>query len=195
METAEHLFSIICGQARPFVVDGVPLPLGQRCLGLYVGAELTALWVLATRLWRRGLPGPTVVPVNAAMLFAAMLGGLHVIDPGPLWRFGFGLWTGHVAVLWLAGAAGHLWASAGPDSRRELPWRAAETAQALAFPAGLAALAALFPLLPLGWHVWTAAAALGVFALAATFIAALVAAAHYGISRRRPARDGSTRTA
>lgn len=196
MEFAEHLFSYICGQARPFVVDGMPLPLGQRCLGLYLGAELTVAWVLATRLWRRGMPGMGVLALGGAMLFAAMLGGLHVIDPGPQWRFGFGLWTGHVAVLWLACAAAHLWASAGPDSRREPPWRAADTMAALVFPAALAALAALFPLLlPLGWHVWTAAAALGVVALAGTFIAAALAAARYGISRRRLVRDRAARTA
>jgi len=91
MEIAEHLFSFICGQARPFVVDGMSLPLGQRCLGLYFGAEVTLAWVLATRLWRRGMPGTGVLALGAAMLIAAMLGGLHVIDPGPLWRFGFGL--------------------------------------------------------------------------------------------------------
>jgi len=195
METAEHLFSYICGQARPFVVDGMPLPLDQRCLGLYLGAELTVAWMLAARLWRRGMPGTGVLALGGAMLFAAMLGGLHVIDPGPQWRFGFGLWTGHVAVLWLACAAGHLWASAGPDPRREPPWRAADTMAALVFPAALAALAALFPLLlPLGWWFWTAAAALGVVALAGTFVAAALAAAHCGISRRRLAREGGTRT-
>jgi len=187
VETAEHLFSFICGQARPFVVDGVPLPLGQRCLGLYLGAELTAVWVLAARLWRRGLPGTGLLAVNFAMLVAAMLGGLHVIDPGPLWRFGFGLWTGHVAVLWLACSAGQLRSCADPYSRPELRWRAADTTLALAFPAGLAALAALFPLVPpFGWWFWTAAAGLGVAALAATFVAAVVAAARYGLSRWRP---------
>jgi len=190
METADYLFSFICGQARPFVVDGVPLPLGQRCLGLYVGAELTVVWTLAMGMWRRGMPGTGVLALNAAMLFVAMLGGLHVIDPGPLWRFGFGLWTGHVAVLWLACAAGQLRSSADPDSRPELRWRIADTLPALGFPAGLAALATLFPfLLPLGWWFWTAAAALGVVVLGSTLAVAVVAAVRYGISRWRLARE------
>lgn len=189
METADYLFSFICGQARVFVIDGAPLPLGQRCLGLYTGSLLTALWVLGTGLWRRGLPTRGVVAVNAAMLLAAMLGGLHVVDPGPLWRFALGLWTGHVALLWLAGAAGHFRSLMQPDPREELPWRTRDTIQAMAFPVGLAALAASFPILhSLGWTLWTAIAFLGAAALAAALPTALLTTAQCGLRRRHSAQ-------
>jgi len=184
MESADYLFSFICGQARPFVIDGVPLPLSQRCLGLYAGSLLTVPWILGSGLWRRGLPNPGVVAVNVAMLLAAMLGGLHVVDPGPLWRFAFGLWTGHIAVLWLSGAAGNLRSLARPDREAE-PWRTRDVVRAVAFPVGLAALAASFPLLlPLGWTFWTAVGVLGAAALAVTLLAALSAAARYGLRGR-----------
>jgi hypothetical protein len=180
LETARELFSYICGQSRSFVADGVLLPLDQRCLGLYVGALLTALWLLGSGIWRRGLPTRGVFGVNVALLFAAMLGGLHVIDPGPLWRFAFGLWTGHVATLWLSGAAVQFWHLSRPGAAAELRWRTTQIAQALAFPAGLAGLAAALPLLlPLGWRFWTAAAGLGVAVLAGTILAAVLVMAHF----------------
>jgi hypothetical protein len=186
IETATELFSYICGQSRSFLADGALLPVGQRCLGLYVGALLTVPWLLGTGIWRRGLPSWSVFHVNVAVLFAAMLGGLHVIDPGPLWRFAFGLWTGHVATLWLVGAAVHFWSLSQPDARAELPWRATEKVQGMAFPVALAGLAASFPmLLPLGWSFWTATAFLGVAALAATMLMAVFAMAYYGSRRWR----------
>jgi hypothetical protein len=176
METAEQIFSFVCGQSRSFIADGAALPVCQRCLGLYLGAALTALWLLGTGIWRRGLPSWSVFLLNVAVLIAAMLGGLHVIDPGPLWRLAFGLWTGHVATLWLAGAAVHLSSLSRPDVRAELPWRATDKVQGLAFPVALAGLAALFPiLLPLGWSFWTATAFLGAGVLAATVLMAALA--------------------
>lgn len=181
VEMATGLFSYICGQTRSFFVDAALLPVGQRCLGLYVGALLTAMWLLGTGIWRRGLPSWSVFLVNVAVLIAALLGGLHVIDPGPLWRFAFGLWTGHVAMLWLTGAAVHFWSLSRPDARAELPWRAIDKAQGMAFPAALAGLAASFPmLLPLGWSFWTATTVLGVAALVVTMLMAVFAMAYYG---------------
>lgn len=181
METATELFSHICGQSRSFMVDGALLPVGQRCLGLYVGALLTALWLLGTGIWRRGLPSWSVLCVNVTILIAAMLGGLHVIDPGPLWRLACGLWTGHVATLWLAGAAVHLWSLSRPDARAELPWRTVDKVQGMVFPPALAGLAASFPmLLPLGWSFWTAAAFLGVAVLAVTLLTGAFVMAYHG---------------
>ncbi len=181
VETMTELFSYICGQSRSFVADSVLLPVGQRCLGLYVGALLTAPWLLGTGIWRCGLPSRNVFLVHVAALFVAMLGGLHVIDPGPLWRFAFGLWTGHVTLLWLSGAAVHFWALSRPDIRADLPWRFAQEVQGMAFPAALAGLAVAFPvLLPLGWSFWTVAAVLGVAALAAAMLMAVFAMALYG---------------
>lgn len=180
VETATELFSYICGQSRTFVADGVLLPVGQRCLGLYVGALVTALWLLCSGIWRRGLPSWDVIFVNVAVLIAAMLGGLHVIDPGPLWRFTCGLWTGHVATLWLMGAAVHFWSLSSLATRSPLPWRTMEKVQGMVFPVALAGLAVSFPmLLFLGWNFWTATAVLGVAVLAITMLLAVFAITYY----------------
>jgi len=117
VDAIAEIFSHLCGQERCFVVDGRALPLCQRCLGLYAGAALTMAWLIASglwgrSLWRRGLPCRSVLAVNILCLTAAMLGGMHIIDIGPRWRMLCGLWTGHVAVLWLVGASMHLWRAA-----------------------------------------------------------------------------------
>ncbi|MCY2931273.1 MAG: DUF2085 domain-containing protein [Planctomycetota bacterium] len=94
-------FSHVCGQGRCFVVEGLPLPLCQRCLGLYLAAGLTLLWLLATRRWRRGLPALPVLALHTMALLIALAGGLHWLDLGPRWRFLCGLLTGHVLATWL----------------------------------------------------------------------------------------------
>jgi hypothetical protein len=78
-------------------------------LGLYLGAALTAGWLIGTGLWRRGLPSRRLFPLHAAILLAAMLGGVHMLDFGPTWRVLCGLWTGHVVIVWLLGGGRELW--------------------------------------------------------------------------------------
>ena len=68
METLTAIFGHLCGQGRPFVIDGAPLPVCQRCLGLYAGAAMTAAWLLASGVWRRGLPDRCILCVHLAML-------------------------------------------------------------------------------------------------------------------------------
>lgn len=181
VETLTEMFSHICGQSRSFHIDGVPLPVDQRCLGLYVGAFLTALWLTGTGVWRRGLPGRGIVILHVALLVLAILGGRHVIDPGALWRFMLGLWTGHVVLLWLAGAAAELSHVSSPGGNVEPVWTARHTAQGVAFPILLAALAWALPAgLHLGWAFWSAAAILGVIALAVGLGLAAVALGRVG---------------
>jgi len=108
-----EFFSHVCGQGRPFVLDGEALPVCQRCLGLYAGAALTGLWLVASGAWRRALPERSAAYAHIAMLLAAMAGGAHWVDAGPAWRLVCGLWTGHVAMLWLVGGAGHFLRLAG----------------------------------------------------------------------------------
>jgi uncharacterized membrane protein len=110
--------SHLCGQARCFTVDGVALPLCQRCLGLYLGALVTLAWLIATGIWRRGLPGKWVIAVHVAALLAAGAGGLHAIDAGPRWRLACGLLTGHVTAFWLAAGIACLWRGAEPGGTR-----------------------------------------------------------------------------
>jgi uncharacterized membrane protein len=113
MDALTYIFSHVCGQGRPFVLDGEALPVCQRCLGLYAGAALTGLWLVASGAWRRALPERSAAYAHIVMLLAAMAGGVHWLDAGPTWRLVCGLWTGHVAMLWLVGGAGHFLRLAG----------------------------------------------------------------------------------
>ena len=137
------------------------MPLCQRCLGLYAGVVLTVIWVVTSGIWLRGLGSWSVFLVNVAMLVAAMLGGLHIIDVGPTWRVACGLMTGHVVVLWLAAGTSHLWIRSRPN-KQQLVWRGRDKLQGLILPIFLVALSAGFPpLLRLGWYFWTAFASAG----------------------------------
>ena len=173
VDTLSWLFSHVCGQARCFVVDGAALPVCQRCLGLYAGASLTAGWLVVCRLWRAGLPPRSVIAVNSVMLIAALLGGIHAIDIGPVWRLMCGLWTGHVVMLWLVCGAGELRRLARPAAASATTWGRMATASALAAGPLLAALACGLPrLLVGGWFVWTGLAAIGLVCLACATAAA-----------------------
>ena len=91
------------------------------------------------------------------MLLTAILGGVHVIDPGPTWRLLCGLWTGQVTVLWLTLGGAHLRHMCRPVTRSPLRWTGRDKLQAVGIAAGLTILAAAFPLLRgLGWYVWVA---------------------------------------
>ncbi len=168
MELLTNIFSTICGQGRCLVIDGVPLPVCQRCLGLYIGALLTAVWLLRWGLWRRGLPGRGAVAVEAAALATAMLGGLHVLDFGPIWRVLCGLWTGHVAVVWFVGGAAELRALSRPQGAPMPAWPERARFAALAAPPALAVVAwGIMRLPPNGWWIWSLAAAMGLVSLGA----------------------------
>ncbi len=171
METLSDILSLVCGQGRCFVIDGQTLPVCQRCCGLYVGAAVTGIWLAASGLWRLGLPGRNVLIVHLAMLAAALLGGLHVIDPGPRWRLLCGLWTGHVVTFWLLAGAWQLSKRRRRFTSRKA-WRMRDQLLALAAAPVLAAIAAAFePLKSLGLIFWTASVATG----AVVFIAVIVA--------------------
>jgi hypothetical protein len=195
MDSAREIFALVCGQGRCFAAGGEPLPLCQRCLGLYMGAALTAVWLIASGVWRRGLPGRLVILADAGALALAMLGGLHVVDFSESWRAACGAWAGHVVVLWLACAAAEAWprrrghgTRTGLDGGNAWPrrrghgtprWSAAQTIQAmLALPVITGVALAVEPLLRLGWTFWTAlaiAGALAIFAAMACAAASLAA--------------------
>jgi len=178
MDTVTGIFSAVCGQNHCLPAGGALLPVCQRCLGLYVGALLTAAWLAATGLWRRGLPSWSVFVVHVAVLLAAMFGGLHAWGDSPAMKVACGLWTGHVAMLWLVGGAVHLRLGSRRAGGPQLPWRTRDKLQALAAPLLLAGLAAAAPrAMALGWWPWTAAALLGAAALLLAGALALVATA------------------
>ncbi len=189
MDWLTNIFSHLCGQGRCFVSDGASLPLCQRCLGLYLGAGITAVWLATSGLWRRGLPNRGVSVVQVTLILAAMLGGVGLIDPGPTWRAACGLWTGHVAMVWLVGGARHL--RRVRRGRSQLPWRAADRVGGLALPAALTALAAgLEWLAQARGSVWAAAGGLGVIALAAALALAAWGLGVYLSAWSRQVRTG-----
>lgn len=186
METLTDIFSYICGQDRCFVIDQTTLPVCQRCMGLYMGACLTGIWLLLSRGWRRGLPCLEVFLVNVGMLLTAMLGGLHIIDPGPRWRLMCGLWTGHVIVLWLIGAAWHLYILLNHGVQKRLTWTTNDKAQAFVCAALLTVVALIFDkLICLGWYPWTMVIVIGASTIFCTTFLAVTILIIQGIFGRR----------
>lgn len=170
------IFSLVCGQVRCFRIEASPLPVCQRCLGLYAGALLTLLGLAASGTLWRGLPGRRMLALQMVALVIAGLGGFHAIDPGPGWRMACGLWEGHVTTAWLACGAALLWSRSRP---LPLPcWRKGDSA----LSAGMLilftvpALADGWVSAP-GWVFWTTVACIGALALYTAGAAALLGAA------------------
>ena len=186
-----ELFAYVCGQGRPFVLDGEALPVCQRCLGLYAGAALTGLWILASGLWRRGLPERSAAYAHIVMLLAAMAGGVHWLDAGPTWRLVCGLWTGHVAMLWLVGGAAHFLRLAGREPFQDPPWPRGLRIQALAAGPVLAMLAVAFTqFVSSGWHVAAGLIVIGAAGLAVALVRAAVGVGAWAFTTfRRPRRS------
>jgi uncharacterized membrane protein len=181
-------FSHLCGQGRCFIVDGAALPVCQRCLGLYAGAAVTSAWLLLSGMWRRGFPGRAAVAMEVLALALAILGGVHIIDTGPRWRFACGLWSGHVILLWLAAGAACLRAGEPRD------WPRSQNRVALLFPPAMALLAAGAGLaLGAGRLVWSAMALAGLAALVVAFLSAVAALVAAAVSRLRMAAHESPR--
>lgn len=102
----DTLFSFLCHQhtARSFWIDGHVLPVCQRCTGLYLGLGLSFVFLLSTRLYKKGFPPPGIGILNVFALLVMPVFGLHLIDPGPAWRLWSGLVFGNaVAFLLLPG--------------------------------------------------------------------------------------------
>ena len=108
MNTLSTLFSFLCHQnaARSFDIDGLLLPLCQRCTGVYVGMGISFIWLLANRYYKKGLPPRSIIYVNIVSLLIMPIFGFHLLDPGPAWRLWSGLIFGNaVAFLILPGSS------------------------------------------------------------------------------------------
>jgi uncharacterized membrane protein len=185
METLTEIFSYLCGAGRRFVIDGAALPLCQRCLGLYVGAALTGVWLVGSGIRRRGLPTWSVFAANVIVLLAAMLGGLHVIDGGATWRLICGYWTGHVVTLWLLGGAVQLQTLTG--GAQQSPWRTRDKLQGVAAPVLLLILAMSFDSLAvLGWFLWASLAGAGAVVLAGVSILSVISVLRFALRTLPP---------
>jgi hypothetical protein len=190
MDALTAIFSHVCGQKHVFTASGEALCVCQRCLGMYVGAALTAGWVAGSGLWRRGLATWGVFLIQELAILLAMLGGVHVWGHSPMGRVLCGLWTGHVVLLWLVGGGGHLWRLACHPARPQLPWRRGDKLQAAAVPLALVGVAWLTPrAMGLGWTFWSLAAAAGAAALVAGLVLAVSGAAAYAAARIRGIRS------
>ncbi len=177
----------VCGQGRCFLVDGVALPVCQRCMGLYLGAAMTGVWLFSSRVGGRGLPSNRVFLIHAVVLLAAMLGGIHVIDFGATWRLLCGLWAGHIFVLWLVGGAHYLWHTSLPVASTGLGCSRRDEFHSVLAIAVLVALAFVIPEWHLlGWHVWTTLITAGALILVSAVAGAAAAiAAWSGRATRR----------
>jgi hypothetical protein len=143
------------------------------------------VWIAAGRLWRRGLPPRIVLVVHVAVLAAALLGGLHVIDAGAAWRLVCGLLSGHVFLLWLTSGAGYLWRLRRVESSPPPPWRRGQTIWALVMVPLLAAAGVAFAeYLPPPRPLWVAASVAGLIALAIAVVWAVVAGARWAYRRQ-----------
>ena len=176
METLTDIFSHVCGRGRCFEAGGAAWIVCQRCAGLYIGAVLTAGWLFACGIWRRGLPPWRVFLAHLIVLIGGMLGGTGVIELGAAWRVICGLWTGHVSMVWLIGGGQHLLLLAR-GRRRQLPWRGRDKVQGLVAPALLAAIGVAIasvdtPAL-LGWWAPSIVVAVGAVCLAAAVALAI----------------------
>ncbi len=91
MKALSTIFSFLCSQdvSRSFGIEGLLLPLCQRCTGVYVGMGISFVWLLANRYYKKGLPPRSVIYVNIASLAIMPIFGFHLLDPGPGWR----LWS------------------------------------------------------------------------------------------------------
>ena len=117
----------------------------------------------------------SVFLVHAAMLLTALAGGVHLIDPGPAWRFLCGLWAGHVMVMWLAGAATHLRGLTSIDRKTPPPWHLNDKCLIFSFIAVLTTLPFFVDLLLiLNWYFWIILIFIGMVVLFGTLIHSIV---------------------
>ena len=108
MNTLSTLFSFLCHQnaARSFEIEGLLLPLCQRCTGVYVGMGISFIWLLANRYYKKSLLPRSIIYVNIVSVAIMPIFGFHLLDPGPGWRLWSGLIFGNaVAFLILPGSS------------------------------------------------------------------------------------------
>jgi len=108
MNALHTLFSFLCHQnvARSFEINGLLLPLCQRCTGVYLGMGISFIWLLANRYYKKDLPPRSIIYVNIISMLIMPVFGFHILDPGPAWRLWSGLIFGNaVAFLVLPGSS------------------------------------------------------------------------------------------
>lgn len=116
MDILKTIFSLLCGQSlgRYFTIAGQPLPLCQRCTGMYIAMALTFAYLLATRKYRHRQPA-IILCLNILSIAVMLVFGLHLLDPGPGWRFWTGLIFAHAITYMILPATWRLYSGKQPE--------------------------------------------------------------------------------
>jgi uncharacterized membrane protein len=105
-----EFFSHFCGQPadRCFAIGGHLLPVCQRCLGVYVGLLFGVTALLAASRRRIVVPSRAESVLIVVAIVAMVVMGLHLIDPGPFFRYWGGYAFGVAMAMLGFAAAGRL---------------------------------------------------------------------------------------
>jgi uncharacterized membrane protein len=177
----------LCAQrpSHSLQIGGSTLPMDARMTGIYIGAAVTVIWLIAARRLRSTrVPNLPEVALLAMFVVALAVDGLNALfidlrlpilyEPSNVLR----LATGVLAGTSLGVALGHLFASsiwARGDQRRAVVTRPVELLAPLSVSAAIATLALIdLPLLYAPFAVGLLIAAIGVFWLLGTVVLALL---------------------
>jgi uncharacterized membrane protein len=177
----------LCAQrpSHSLQIGGVTLPMDARMTGIYLGAAVTILWLVATRRCRATrVPSLAVLALLALFVFALAVDGFNALlvdlrfptpyEPSNFLRMATGILGGNS----LGVALGHLFASsiwAQGNRQRAVVTQPVELLTPIGVSGAIAVLAFMdIPLLYGPFAVGLLVAAVGVFSLLAMVVVALV---------------------
>jgi uncharacterized membrane protein len=177
----------LCAQrpSHSLQIGGSTLPMDARMTGIYLGAAVTVIWLIAARRLRSTrVPSPPVLALLAVFVLALAIDGFNALlidfqfptlyEPSNWLR----LATGILAGTSLGVALGHLFANsmwANGDRSRAVVMRPLELVAPIGLSAATGALALMdLPLLYAPFALGLLVAAIGVFWLLGLIVLALV---------------------
>jgi uncharacterized membrane protein len=177
----------LCAQrpSHSLQIGGSTLPMDARMTGIYLGAAVTVIWLIAARRLRSTrVPSPPVLALLAVFVLALAIDGFNALlidfqfptlyEPSNWLR----LATGILAGTSLGVALGHLFANsmwANGDRSRAVVMRPLELVAPISLSAATGALALMdLPLLYAPFALGLLVAAIGVFWLLGLIVLALV---------------------
>jgi uncharacterized membrane protein len=183
MEHLEDLFSFVCGQQREHIwtPGGLPLPVCQRCTGLYVGIGVGTLLRVLLRF--RSTAGFRWI--HAVFLVQMVPFGFHLLPHGPVLRGVTGYLFGLGVVTFVGALPFERGATARPKRYGLL----------LAYALGAVAGLLFLPLAELGgtigWHMLSVACLGGLLAAIVLVLWSASLLAKRLLSHGLPHRDGT----
>jgi uncharacterized membrane protein len=177
----------LCAQrpSHSLQIGGSTLPMDARMTGIYLGAAVTVIWLIAARRLRSTrVPSPPVLALLVVFVLALAIDGFNALlidlqfptlyEPSNWLR----LATGVLAGTSLGVALGHLFANsmwANGDRSRAVVMRPLEFVAPIGFSAAIGTLALMdLPLLYAPFALGLLVAAIGVFWLLGLIVLALV---------------------